>query len=123
MPAPFDGVVDYSNGQPLCTNGVIEQRFAGMRNSEILKTASLGIIAQQFNSSGVPGWPELYAHSFGFELYTNTLSTTDYLESSANGTFHRGYFLCTRIFSDNLLGLSVVPPTECFSYPTWYQAP
>lgn len=120
--APFDGVIDESTNQPFCTNGIIDSKYAGMRNSKIIQTATPFIMKPDAQTNG---WTELYPQAFAFQSYARTLPTAEYLLQTSDGVFNNGYFSCARSWADALLAGNSTPPagapTNCtLPIPQWY---
>jgi hypothetical protein len=144
--APFNGVLDETNGLSICVSAAttgytmigpnlyIETKFISsgttpMRNSLIIQGASPGI----FVWNTTDGWKELYAQSFGWEIYTSTSPVLGFYYSTADNILNQNYFQCQTEWSYDVVNNATVPPTtppspyhatgfgSCASAPSWYR--
>lgn len=101
-----------------------------MRNSQIAQMASTKLVYDTAS-----GWLELYAESFAYSAYINTITNRSYyINYTTDNLMFETYFACTRGWASTLLSNDTTPPDPalapysstdnypaCDDAPGWYR--
>jgi hypothetical protein len=115
---PFNGVVDTQTGAQFCNGATLNNPggiYNGLNNAQIAQASSpsnLDLTPTIYG--GFPGYIEPFAQSFAYQDYGYSLSyPAGYIDTTADGLMHNGYYSCIQAYAANLAGKSYTP---IFSY-------
>lgn len=112
--APFDGVVAFDTGEPICDGDTLAyEDDEGLTNSAIAQNHDGHI----FSNTGPHGWAEFYAQQYAFAAWGVTINIgtpANASDPTLDGLVNNGYLTCTDVWASdiNLTNTTGGPPTS-----------
>lgn len=124
---PFNGIIDFQTRDYFCSNsgegGELNEEafYTNPLTSTLLSNSQIAAKSQPVlnvvSFAGVAAtFTEIYAQTFAYQIYAQSLSFPDeYIMTTADGLFAKGFYGCTQQFAATLAGLSYTPGYACSS--------
>jgi hypothetical protein len=116
---PFNGVIDVSTQAQFCSsNGtggtLVGTKYNGKTNSQIAAASTYFFTTQTIPTIGT-GYVELYAQSFAYMTYVQTLTnqTSFPFTVTVNGLLKKNFYQCAKYTAAQLAGLPYTPSYSC----------